>query len=70
MNSAACKQGLLSPTRWFAIIYAIAGCVNLHEELANLVVAKVMVMAALHSASRSVPAYHFLVSKLDATFFS
>jgi hypothetical protein len=70
MSSAACKQGLLSPTRWFAIICAIASGVNLHEELANLLVAKDMVTAALHSTSRSLPAYHSLASKLSATFFS
>ncbi len=53
MSFSAFRQDLLKPTRWFPIICAIAGCVNLHEELVTLVALKIIVTEALRSASRS-----------------
>ena len=52
MSLGACKQGLLNPTQWLAITYAIAAAVNLREELITLLVMKAMVTSSLHSVTR------------------
>jgi hypothetical protein len=52
MSFGACKPGLLNPTQWFAITYAIATAVNLHQELTTLLIMKAMLMSSLDSASR------------------
>jgi len=70
MSFSACKRGLLSPTRCFAIICAIARSADLPVDLTTLLVAKAMVIAALHSVFRSLPDYYTLASKLNDSFRS
>ena len=67
MNCAACKQGLLDPTRWFAITYAIAAAVNLREELITLLVMKAMLTSSLHSVTRCFLANISLTDKATST---
>jgi hypothetical protein len=55
MSFGACKQGLLNPTQWFAITYAVATAVNLHQELTALLLLKAMLMSSLDSISRCSP---------------
>jgi len=70
MNSAACKQGLLDPTRWFAITYAIATAVNLREELTILLVMKAMFISSLDSACRLLPTHSPLASKISSALLT
>jgi hypothetical protein len=70
MNSGAYKQGLLDPTRWFAITYAIATAVNLREELTTLLVMKAMFTSSLDFACRLLPTHSPLASKISSAVFS
>jgi hypothetical protein len=70
MSFGACRQGLLSPARWFAIICAIATAVNLHEELTNVLVMKAMLVSFLSSASRFSPAHTSLAADVTQKFLS
>lgn len=70
MNSGACRQGLLDPTHWFAITYAIATAVNLREELTTLLVMKAMFISSLDSACRLLPTQSPLASKISSALLS
>lgn len=70
MNFGACKQGLLNPTRWFAITYAIATAVNWHQELTTLLLLKAMLMSSLDSISRCSPDRTSLTSERMETLVS
>jgi hypothetical protein len=70
MSFGACKQGLLNPTQWFAITYAIATAVNLHQELTTLLLLKVMLLSSLDSVSRCSPDRISLMSEKMQTLVS
>jgi hypothetical protein len=70
MSFAACRPGLLSPTQWFAITFAIATAVNLREERTTLLVMKAMVSSSLGSAWRFFPTLIALGSKQHPRLFS
>jgi hypothetical protein len=70
MNSGACRQGLLDPTRLFAITYAIATAVNLREELTTLLVMKAMFISSLDSGCRLLPTHSPLASKISTALLS
>jgi hypothetical protein len=66
MNSDACKQGLLNPTRWFSTICTIATAVNLHEEMSMMRLMWAITVSALSSGSRYFLMHSTLVSKLTS----
>ncbi len=70
MSFSACKQGLLNPTQWFAITYAIAAAVNLHQELTTLLVMKAMLLSSLNSMPLSSPDRASLMSESIETLVS
>jgi len=70
MSFAACKQGLPNPTQWFAITYAIAAAVNLHQELTTLLVMKAMLMSSLNSMPRCSPDRTSLIAESMQTLVS
>lgn len=55
MSFAACRQGLLNPTPWFAITFAFATAVNLREELTTLLAMNATVSSSRGSAWRLFP---------------
>jgi hypothetical protein len=61
---------LLSPTRWFAVICAVASAVNLHEELMTLVATKTVVASCLSSTFRYFPGHTNFIGKLTTSIFS
>jgi hypothetical protein len=57
MSFGACKQGLLNPTQWFAITYAIATAVNVREELTTLLVMRATAISTLNFTLRFFPTH-------------
>ena len=70
MSSCDSKQSLLSPTRWFAVICAIASAVNLNEELMTLLVTKTVLVSYLSSTFRYSPEHTNFIGKLTTSIFS
>jgi hypothetical protein len=70
MSSCDCKPSLLSPTRWFAIICAVASAVNLHEELTTLVATKMLLASYLNSMFRYSPEHTSYIGKMTTSIFS
>jgi len=70
MSSCVFRQDLLNPTRWFAIICAIANAANLHEELTTLLVTKAMVNSYLSSTCRFFPEHTNTLTRMTQGLFS
>jgi len=76
MSSCGYKQSLLSPTRWFAIICAVASAVNLHEEVMTLLATKILLASYLTSTFRYFPGHTSfigntnLIDKMTTSIFS
>ena len=60
MSLAGCKETIFSSAKWFSILYALASCVNMREELLALQATLPAMRSTLTSSAMA--AFRFFVA--------